>query len=324
MNDLTEFAPIVLFVYNRPWHTEQTLKSLKLNGLSSESKLYIYSDGPKENDSIDNFRKISEVRTIIKSQKWCGEVIIIESNVNKGLAKSIRDGVTEIINQHDKVIVLEDDLELSPTFLNFMNESLNYYNNYDSVFSISGYNLPATKMSIPVDYTYDVYVSLRNGSWGWATWKNRWDKVDWSAEMYTLIDNNSYIKEAFNRGGDDIFPMLKQSKEKIINIWSIYFTLAHFVNHSVTIVPVESFVNNIGIDNSGENCKFDPSLNHLVLNNKKKYRFLPIIYEDKRIINLFNSVNSKRKRPIWKKVINKMMRVLGRENIFVLKSKVYH
>jgi len=40
-------APIVLFTYNRPWHTMQTVEALKKNELAQESELFIFSDGWK-------------------------------------------------------------------------------------------------------------------------------------------------------------------------------------------------------------------------------------------------------------------------------------
>ena len=110
-------APIVLFVYNRPKHTRQTLEALAQNELASESVLYIYADGPKENANEEVISLISETREVVKSKKWCKEVQIIESNINKGLAESVILGITEVINKHEKVIVLEDDLIISPYFL---------------------------------------------------------------------------------------------------------------------------------------------------------------------------------------------------------------
>ena len=201
-------APIVLFVYNRPWHTSQTLHALMQNKLAGQSTLYVYCDGAKQNASEASLKDIQAVRDIVRDKQWCNEVIIVEAEQNKGLAASIRNGVTEVINKYGQVIVMEDDLITSPAFLTYMNKALSHYENRKSVFSISGYNLPASIMQIPPDYDYDVYVSLRNGSWGWASWQDRWNHIDWNVKHYPTMVSNTNMQESFNRGGDDVFEML--------------------------------------------------------------------------------------------------------------------
>jgi len=319
-----QLAPIVMFVYKRPLHTEKTLQFLKKNSLAKDSILYIYADGPKDNDNNETLEKIKSVRSIIRSEAWCKEVIINESDFNNGLAASIRNGVSEVIEKYGKVIVLEDDLVCSKAFLSYMNQALDYYTDKESVFSISGYNLPPERMAFPKNYPYDVYVSLRNGSWGWGTWKNRWDKIDWEVKTYPTLLQQPAMQEAFNRGGDDVFEMLKMQQEGKLNIWSIQFTLAHFVHHAVSIVPVVSYVNNIGLDGSGENCSINPIYNNQKLNNKEEIRFLDILYEDKNIINAFYSANCHKKRPLWQKGINFLFRKLGKRPPFVIKKKIYN
>jgi len=321
MNNM--LAPIVLFAYNRPLHTGHTLSALQKNKLADQSTLYIYCDGPKENASKETIENIKEVRRIVNEKQWCKEVFIIEAEFNKGLANSIQNGVSDIIKKHGSVIVMEDDLITSPAFLMYMNRALDFYINRKSVFSISAYNLPSEKMIIPDDYDYDVYVSLRNGSWGWATWEDRWAQVDWSVEHYNTMLKSKQLQEAFNRGGDDVFEMLQMQQSGKLNIWSIQFTMAHFVNHAVSIVPTVSFVDNEGLDGSGENCGTNLSLRNNSLNTNENIRFLDILYEDKRIVNAFYNANCRTKRPLWQKTVNKVSRIMGGKNIFVIKKKIY-
>jgi hypothetical protein len=318
-----DLAPIVLFTYNRPAHTLQTLQALRKNYLAKNSILYIFCDGPKDNSIKEEQDKINEVKKIVKCEQWCGEVHIESSPTNNGLADSIKIGVTKIIAQHGKVIVLEDDLRLSPAFLNYMNQALNFYEKKKSVFSISGYNLPAKKMIIPKDYEYDVYVSLRNGSWGWATWADRWEQVDWTVANFATLLADAQMKKAFNRGGDDVFPMLEGQQSGKLNIWSIQFTLAHFENHAVSIVPTLSYVDNIGLDGTGENCNTSLALKNSTLCNKTEIKFLDVLYKDTRLINAFYSANCNKKRPVWQKIINRISRIFGQKNVFVIKKKVY-
>lgn len=320
-NDL---APIVLFVYNRPWHAEQTLNALMQNELASESTLYIFADGPKNNASSEQLNKITEVREIIRSKQWCKEVIIVESEQNKGLANSIIAGVTEVINKHEKVIVLEDDLLTSPYFLKYMNEALNFYENYPAVFSISANRPPLNAMEIPSDYEYDVFVSLRSYSTGWATWKDRWEKIDWSMQKLDNFLMHPFQVKALNRGGDDMTKLLLMQRDGKIDSWAMRFGFAHFIHHAVAILPCISYVDNIGFDGTGTHSGIvkDTYRNNLSL-AKKNIRFLDIIYEDERIINAFYNAFCSKKRPFWQKGINFLCRKLGKNPIYVIKKKVY-
>lgn len=316
------YSPIVLFAYARPDHTLRTLEALAANTLASKSHLYIYVDGPKANASDELKQRNAEVRKIAHSRQWCGEVDIIEQKANKGLASSIRDGVTDVIAKYGRVIVMEDDLVTSPAFLSYMNKALDFYEAYPAVFSIGAYAYPPQKMAIPGDYDYDTYACLRNCSWGWATWKDRWEKTDWSASHYDTMKHSPAMREAFNRMGDDEFEMFWMQQERGLNIWSIFFTMAHFEHHAVAIIPCQSYVDNIGLDGSGENCGTQASLQHSELNQNENPKFLDVIYEDKRIINAFYNVNCRQRLPLWKRAINRISRLLAGKPMY-LKGEVY-
>ena len=167
-------APIVIFVYNRPWHIQQSLEALKKNELAKVSELFIYSDGPKDEDSI---KGVEEVRSYIKDVSGFRKVTIIKRKENWGLANSIIDGVNEIVNKYEKIIVLEDDLVTSPYFLNFMNEALEFYKNKKKIWHISGWNYPIKTYGIE-----DVFLWRVMNCWGWATWKDRWQYFEKNTE----------------------------------------------------------------------------------------------------------------------------------------------
>lgn len=322
MNDL---APIVLFCYNRPWHVEQTLNALSLNHGADQSVLYIFCDGPKAEATPKQIEKINEVRKVVRQKKWCKDVIIKEASSNKGLANSIIDGVSEVIDQHGKVIVLEDDLITSPYFLKYMNKALDYYEKIMGVFSISANRPPLSKMHIPNDYPYDVFACLRSYSTGWATWKDRWEKVDWTMSYLDEFLLHPEQVSAFNRCGDDMTEMLHMQREGKIDSWAIRFSFAHFQHHAVAISPCFSYVSNIGFDGSGIHSGIirDIYENDLQLAVQNP-RFINVVYEDKRIINAFYNVYCRRKRPLWQKAINFIMRKIGLQAPFVIKKKIYN
>src|SRR6476661_2403902 len=128
-------APIVLFAYNRPWHTEQTLRSLSENYLAGESELIVYIDGPKPGATKEQQAQIENVFQLIQAQTWCKRLTVHRAKTNKGLANSVIHGVTETLRKHDRLIVLEDDMVLSPYFLQYMNEGLAKYEHTEEVIS---------------------------------------------------------------------------------------------------------------------------------------------------------------------------------------------
>lgn len=280
-------APIVLFVYNRPSHTYQTLEALKINTLASSSELFIYSDAAKNEQSE---KKVAEVREIIKKTTGFKNITIIERERNWGLANSVISGVTEVISKYGKAIVMEDDLISSSNFLLFMNNALNVYEEDNRIFSISGYSYP---ISIPSDYPHDVFLSYRGSSWGWAIWKNRWDMMDWTKDKTTFIGDNA-IFEDFKKGGEDLPKMLLNQFSGKIDSWAIRFAyIAHKYN-KVHILPSVSKIQNIGQDLSGihsnRTTKYNVTIDNgkIEINLPKALEVNPIIVKR---LNLFFKKN---------------------------------
>lgn len=242
---MDNFAPIVLFVYNRPEHTKRTVDALINNTLSGKSALFIFSDGAiNENDK----KNVEEVRNYIRTIKGFSKVEIIERKKNFGLANSVISGVNEIIQSFKQVIVLEDDMISSPYFLKFMNELLNIFEIDQRIFSVTGYTFP---IKIPELYKHPLYLSPRSSSWGWGTWKNRWEKADWDLKDFQSFINDKLRVESFNKGGEDLSRMLKNSISGKVDSWSVKWTYTHFLNNAFCVYPTKSRIINIGADSSG-------------------------------------------------------------------------
>jgi acetyltransferase-like isoleucine patch superfamily enzyme len=240
-------APILLFVYNRPHHTMRTIEALKKNTLSKESQLIVYSDGPKDNRDI---QKVQDTRKYLQTVEGFKSIRIIERDKNFGLADNIVDGVTIVINEHEKVIVLEDDLLTSPNFLEFMNEGLAKYANSENVYSITGYSFTDDDNSI--DSTY--FLNLTS-SWGWGTWKNRWSVFNRNPSSLSNIISNDLIKNKFDLDDSSNFSHLAELQLKgRINSWAIFWYAAVFNKNGLTLFPQKKLVKNIGFDGSGVHC----------------------------------------------------------------------
>jgi hypothetical protein len=244
-----KLAPIALFVYNRPDHTRQTLEALKKNGLAGESELYIYSDGPK---TPGDEEMVEKVRGYVWNIKGFKKVSVIEKKNNNGLANSIITGVTEIVNQHGRIIVLEDDLITSPYFLEYINTSLNLYEKDNKVVQISGYMFPI-QLKIQNDALFFPFTS----SWGWATWSRAWKQLDPSMAGYSILKHDKKMRYKFNINGSyPYFEMLNSQLNNKIDSWAIRWYLSTFISDSLTLFPAKTLINNIGFDNSGTHCSF--------------------------------------------------------------------
>jgi hypothetical protein len=288
-------APIVLFVYNRPVHTKQTIEALQKNHLAKESELFIYSDGPKNADAQ---RKVDKVREYIKTIKGFKKIEIIERERNWGLANSVINGVSKIINEYEKVIVLEDDILTSTTFLKFMNEGLSFYKNNEAILSITGFSFEKKFMNFEKNYNLDIYIHKRPMSWSWGTWKSRWNKVDWTMKYFHKFISTSKEMNKFNEAGNDLTNMLINQKAGIIDSWYIRWCMHGFINNQNTIYPVISLVNNIGHDDSGTHSKKNSKkiYDHKELSIKDNFSFNNSLKLDKKILKNYNKAFNMRLR----------------------------
>lgn len=235
-----KLSPVILFTYNRLEETKKTVENLKQATLFDKTDIYIYSDGAKNLEAEETVKK---VRRYLEELSKYKNIKITYSEKNKGLAKSIIEGVTKIIERYGKVIVLEDDLLVSRDFLIYMNEALYTYKDRDDIWSISGFS---PNVDIPKDYKEDIYLTFRGCSWGWATWKDRWETIDWEVKDFKELKKSKKLKNQFNISGNDMFKMLELQMLGKINSWAIRWSYSQFKQQKYTVYPVISKVKNIG------------------------------------------------------------------------------
>ena len=319
-------APVLVFCYNRPTHLRKTLTWLARNEGASESVLYVFCDGVKPNATPEQVAKVFEARKVaheIAVVPAFKEVHFIERERNLGLGTSVITGVTEVINEYGRVIVLEDDLETSPFFLDYMNKCLDHYENRKSVFSISGLSRPHPERFYPRDYPYDIYVSLVHHPTGWATWKDRWGQVDWDVKLFDVVKSQPEMIKAFRRIEYSEYDSLVYQQAANQNVWSVRFSFAHFVNHAVSICPIVSYINHIGWDAEATNAKGSSQWQFEKLADKKDIRFLDVLYEDSRIINSWYSFSIPKRRSLWGRLKNWYGRRFLHKDEYALKGRVY-
>ena len=290
-----EFAPVIVFSYKRLEKLKRCLASLKRNHGYERTEVFLFADGNK--GECDR-KEVEEVQNYLmdfsNNEQEHGKVIHVRlSSSNRGLANSIIDGVTKVIKQYKKVIVIEDDLILSPFFLDYMNKALEYYESDESIWSISAYTPP---IKIPQTYKKNLYLSYRASSWGWATWKDRWDSVDWEVHSFQTLSDNKEMQRMFNRGGNDLFPMLVKQMNGEIDSWAIRWCFSQSLQNSYTVYPVKTFVYNDGVDGSGTHHSIAMEINSQYFDAVPR---LESLYLDERILKRFYLFYSD---TIWKKI----------------------
>jgi len=249
MEEKRKLAPIIVFCYDRVDELKTTMATLSANTYAGQSDLYVFCDGPRnESDKL----KTDEVRAFMKGIQGFRQLHVIESEVNKGLAPSVISGVSKVLETHDKVIVVEDDLILSTNFLAWMNETLEKYKDNDQVFSISGF-CPQVQRSGD-HYPYDGFFTKKAHSWGWGTWKNRWEKVDWEVKDWKVFSRSKHLQKAFNSIGSEMSGLLFDQMNGKKNSWLIRFSYTQFKLGKVTIYPILSKVINDGFTDEATHC----------------------------------------------------------------------
>ncbi len=236
------FAPVLLFTYNRPSHTRQALESLMRNELCNETVLYIYSDGYKDNSDKN---KVLKVRELIHSIDGFKKIHINENTQNVGLAKNIINGVTKIVNEYEKVIVLEDDLIIAPHFLSFMNNALNKFEDEEKIGHVHGF-------CFPIDELPETFLIKWTGSWGWGTWKKAWQKFNPNGQELLYEINRRKLAKQFDFDGKYPYTrMLKRQVNGENNSWAIRWNASLFLNNMFSLNTGKSLIQNIGFDGSG-------------------------------------------------------------------------
>ena len=302
-------APIVLFVYNRPQHTLKTLEALMQNELAEKSELFIFCDGPKADATKQDQERINKVRDLVKKKNWCKKVTIRESHVNKGLANSIVQGVTEIVNTYGKIIVLEDDIVTSKGFLRYMNEALDLYENEPRVMQISGFMVPS---KVGLEQTG---LFRQPASWGWATWNTSWQYYD--NQIDTLL---TQFKEAdeFEFNIENTYHHIEElikNEKGILKTWLIRWYASMFIHGGLCLYPHESLVSNIGFGELSTHTK-DKKMTKKIFNKSNHVSSVQLVCKQKNITESQAYLNSfkdfyKYQNYIWGKPSLKQ-RILGK------------
>ena len=284
-----KYAPIALFVYNRPKHLLKTLNSLKKNAECKDTDIYIFSDGYKIGN-LEDEDKVNQVRKIIRKINFFKKKIFIKQKSNIGLRNNILNGINFVFKKNSSIIVLEDDLVVSKYFLKYMNESLAKYKDFKKVWHISAWNYNVKNLK----KNEDAFFIKNMNCWGWGTWKNRWTKIKINSE-YFLKKFSKKDKYNFNlENSFENFSQITRNYKNNISTWAIFWNATIFLNKGLCLNPIKTLSLNIGQDNSGTNT-VNFQLSNNKLNKIKEFKYPNKISENifvrKKIIDYLRGKN---------------------------------
>lgn len=241
---MPKLAPIALFAYKRPDHLARTLRSLRQNPEAAASELFLFCDGAR---SPADQQAVNEVRKVAREVDWCAKLTVRERHENAGLSRSIMEGVSELCEQYGKVIVLEDDLELSPHFLSFLNEGLRRYETDDRVYQVTGYNYPTAPHA-----EADAFFLVHSSCWGWGTWRRAWQSLDKTPSLLPELEKNRALQRRFDmEGAYPYTELLRKQARGEVDSWGILWYQTLFRQDGLSLMPKHTLVHNRGSDGSG-------------------------------------------------------------------------
>lgn len=286
-------APVIVFAYNRPDHLRKVLGSLEANKESAQSELYVYCDGPKPGANDESRKQIEAVRMVARERKWCGTVHVIAAESNRGLANSVTGGVEEVLEQHGKAIVLEDDAVCSKYFLEYMNSALDLYENNDDVISIAGYLYPL-EAKLP-----DTFFLRGADCIAWATWKRGWQYFRYDASLLLSDIEQCGSKDhfEFNHSYPYVQMLLDQVEGKI-DSWAIRWYASAYLAGKYTLYPGKSMVRNIGFDGSGINSGVSEKWDTGAMDFHPRVELIPVAENEKARIAIEQFFRKLRSTPL--------------------------
>ncbi len=291
-------APIALFVYNRLVHTKKTIDALKQNALADKSDLIIFSDGARYEREK---QKVNDLRNYLETVSGFNSIRIVRREKNFGLANSIIDGVTTVINEYKKIIVMEDDLVTSPFFIQYMNSALTLYQDNPKVASIHGYVYPVEE-NLPQTFF------LRGADcWGWATWERAWNLFNPNpVELLNELANHKLLYEFDLNGTTHNVKMLKNQARGKVDSWAVRWHASIFLKNMFTLYPGKSLVQNIGTDGEGTHTDSTNIYKVILSENNIEVNEIPVEQNQtalKAFEKFFISIKPNFLSRIWKKII---------------------
>jgi hypothetical protein len=285
----TSWAPIALFIYKRPTHTRRMIEHLQRCAGFDESPVYVFADGPRHPRDIPDIR---ETRSV--ARRLLGDhAVFAERDANMGVDRSIISGVTELCERHGSVVVVEDDLIMSPYFLEFLNTGLRRYESEPRVMQVCAYMFDVPAL---LDSGDAIFLPMTS-SWGWATWKRAWDLYDPAAVGWAKRLSDKRERRRFDLDGNfDYTRMLSRQMRKAVPAWDIRWYYSMFVRDGVAVYPPHTLVLNGGFDGTGTHSRLSRPVRQAKLEEQVAFGFPTRVAESPAKDGVFEAIDSFRSK----------------------------
>lgn len=277
------WAPIALFIYKRPDHTRRTIEHLQRCVGFDDSPVCVFADGPKDPRDIP---AIQETRS--EARRLLGDgAVFLERDTNAGLDNSVIAGVTDLCERHGRVVVVEDDLIVSPYFLEFLNTGLMRYENEPRVMQVCGHMFDVPELRESKDALFLPLIS----SWGWATWKRAWDLYDPAARGWTERLSDQQERKRFDLDGNFAYAgMLSRQMRRAVPAWDIRWYYTVFVLEGLALYPPKALVLNEGFDGTGTHDRLSLPVRQAQLDEHAAFDFPTQVAESPEKESVFRAI----------------------------------
>lgn len=260
-------SPIVMIAYKRYDLVDRVLSNIEKCDTVQEHDIFMFIDGFRNESDVEG---VKQTELVVRGhQKALPRLNVVVRERNYGCRENIVDAITQIINKFGRVIVVEDDILVSKTFLVAMERALEVYENDSRIWCINGYQDPL--LHIPASYKKDVYLNYMHQPWGWATWRNRWQLVDFDMKDWLLQRENVEIKQWIQTASLSLYSLLDRQYQGYLKTWDVQCSLCMAQHRMFAVEPIYSLTKNIGVGVLGEHC----TKSNRIYDKQKYFNFTP-------------------------------------------------
>lgn len=231
-------TPVLFMVFNRPDTTKEVLQEIRK---AKPPRLYVAADGFRKNKSGEE-EKVNEVRDLVLANiDWDCEVKTLFREENLGCKYAVSGAISWFFEHEEQGIILEDDCLASQSFFWFCEELLERYKDEKKIWHIGGNNFQNGILRGDADYYFSVYDHV----WGWASWRDRWQKMDVELDGFT---DSHFLEQVLPSKNTIKYwqKVYKKMKAKLIDTWDYQWTFTIWKNKGLSIIPQKNLVTNIG------------------------------------------------------------------------------
>ena len=236
-------VPVLVLGFNRP---DRVKKLFEVLAVIRPEKLFFAVDGPRK-DNLQDHERVAQTRKLIEVVDWDCDIQTQFQSENLGCASGVTAGINWFFSEVTEGIILEDDVIPAESFFQFSADLLVRYRNDQRVWCISGSNrLPSEELLRDYSYRFSTIPQV----WGWATWRDRWEKYsldisNWRANglsHHKLLKTVGYSPSAFAFWSANFDLMARMA----VDTWDTQMVNAAMRNSALAVIPNVNLVENIG------------------------------------------------------------------------------